>query len=84
MHENVQIKKMKKSLFYILLLLPLAVFAQLNKQNPQIDKIDILHYRFELKLSDTSDILIARTTVTLNNLEKIPGFISILCQVKMV
>ena len=38
----------------IFILLSIPVFSQIKKQNPQIDKIDVLHYEFYIDLNDTT------------------------------
>ena len=49
---------MKKIYLIILILFQFSnFFAQVNKQNPQLDKIDILHYDFEINLSDENNII---------------------------
>ena len=56
---------MRISLVLCLLFQAFAFFAQLSKQNPQVDKIDVLHYRFELRLSDTTETITARATINI-------------------
>ena len=56
---------MKKILPFIFLFFLTNTFAQVEKQNPQIDKIDILHYNFDIAVNDTSDIIDAYAKVTI-------------------
>ena len=61
---------MKKS--FLLLFFPYLLVGQLNADNyPKNPDIDILHYRFELILSDDEDII--RGSATLNILFKVKG-----------
>ncbi|HEB62719.1 MAG TPA: M1 family peptidase [Bacteroidetes bacterium] len=54
---------MKQILLLLFLLLLTNTYAQVEKQNPQIDKIDILHYNFDITVNDTNDIIDAYAKV---------------------
>jgi len=58
----------------ILLVFYTFVNGQVEQQNPQIDKIDILHYNFNIKLSDSTDNIEAIAKVKLFFKQKIDGF----------
>lgn len=64
---------------FILLLIsiiftPFIVYSQQQKQNPQLHKIDILHYDFDLKLSDSNDVITVKEKVDLKILENSNSF----------
>lgn len=54
---------MKRFFFIVTFFTCFTLSAQLSSQNPQLDLIDVLRYRFELKLSDTTDLLEANATI---------------------
>lgn len=63
--------------FLVLFLLLLTNYfssAQTSKQNPQIDKIDILHYDFNVKISDASNEILAEAKVKVLFKENVKEF----------
>ena len=50
------------------------LYSQAEKQNPQLDKIDILHYDFDIKLSDKSDLIVVTARVSLKFKQNIQSF----------
>lgn len=64
--------KIVLALFFILNFTWLS--SQDNSQNPQIDKIDILHYDFDIKVTDENDKIFVKSKVTLLFKEKVKSF----------
>ncbi|HHB52008.1 MAG TPA: M1 family peptidase, partial [Saprospiraceae bacterium] len=54
---------MKQVFFFLFLFFSINTFAQVEKQNPQINKIDVLHYNFDITVNDTTDIIEAYAKV---------------------
>ncbi len=54
---------MKQILLLLFLFFLTNTYAQVEKQNPQIDKIDVLHYNFDITVNETSDIIDAYAKV---------------------
>ena len=63
-------QKVKYLFVYIILLFNYALTAQLSAQNPQFDIVDILHYKFDLKLNDSTDFLEAKAEIKVRFLKK--------------
>ncbi len=65
---------MKQILLFLFFFTLTITYAQVEKQNPQIDKIDVLHYNFDIAVNDTSDIIDAYAKVTILFKQNIGNF----------
>jgi len=62
------------SLIVFIVFVWINLYSQAKKQNPQLDKIDILHYDFDLKISDQSDIIEVTSVITVKFLKDTKSF----------
>ncbi len=58
----------------ILIMGIINLYSQAEKQNPQLNKIDILHYDFDIKLSDKSDLIVVTAGISLKFKQNIQSF----------
>jgi hypothetical protein len=65
---------MKQFLLIVISFFYTNIYAQVEKQNPQINKIDILHYEFDITINDTTDVIDALAKVKVLFKEDATGF----------
>ncbi len=52
----------------------ISSYSQVKQQNPQIDKIDVLHYDFDIKLTDANDIIEVYEAVSIRFMKSTNSF----------
>ena len=66
---------MKKIIAVVIFLLGLInLYSQGEKQNPQLDKINVLHYDFDIKITDQNDIIEVHSKAKIKFLKKSQSF----------
>ena len=65
---------MRVLLLFVVLFNNYGFSAQTGTQNPQLAVIDVLHYKFELELSDTTNLIEANTNVKVHFLKDVSQF----------
>jgi aminopeptidase N len=65
---------MNRFFFIVIFFTCYALSAQISSQNQQIELIDVLHYRFDLKFNDTTDILEANANIEILFLDSATQF----------